>query len=112
MKALFVAGLAVCTVGVGCSSVERFEAVRDAVQDGLVDGLSASNHMDSIVGSFPSIPSGHYSKLRSLTGTTTDNPTNEQTYVFFLGKSRETKNGRCSRGWFGAEAGGRWFPSP
>lgn len=79
-----------CVIGTGCSSLERFDAVADAVQGGRVSGLSASNHMNSVVWSFPHMGSGPYSKIRSLEATTTDNPTNEQTYVFFVGKSRDT----------------------
>lgn len=77
-------------LGTGCSSVDRFAAVQEAVQGGRVSGLSASSHMDSVVWSFPHTASGPYSKIRSLEATTTNNPTNEQTYVFFVGKSRGT----------------------
>ncbi len=83
---------ALCIIAFGCASIKRLEATADAIHEGLVAGLSSSNHFDAIPWSFPGKPLGPYTKLGGLTASVTDGPDSGRTYVFFLGKSRETKD--------------------
>ena len=76
----------------GCSSLSRMQATRDAVDKGLVEGLCASNHFVAVPWSFPSKPLGPYSELGGVTAQVTNGPDGGHTYVFYLGKSRQTKN--------------------
>lgn len=76
----------------GCSSVSRLQATREAVDKGLVEGLSATNQFVAVPWSFPSKPLGPYSELGGLTAQVTNGPESGCTYVFYLGKSRETKS--------------------
>jgi hypothetical protein len=67
------------------------DATRDAIDRGLVEGLSTSNHFTAVPWSFPSKPLGPYSELGGLTAQVTNGPDSGRTYVFYLGKSRQTK---------------------
>jgi hypothetical protein len=82
----------VCGFAAGCSGIRRMDTVKDAIDRGLVSGLSASNQFSAIVWSLPRMPSGPYSKIDSLPVTVQDGSKNEESYVFFFGKSDATKS--------------------
>lgn len=80
----------VCTFAAGCSGIHRMETVQDAIDRGFISGLS-SNQFSAVVWSVPRMPAGPYSKIDYLPGTIEESPTNKTDYVFFFGKSGETK---------------------
>jgi hypothetical protein len=82
--------ISICMVCVmGCSGLDRWQAVREAVDAGLVDGLTATNHGGAIVWSSSKV--GPYSKLAELPIHVDDAQASERFYVFYMGKSRQTK---------------------
>ena len=86
-------GLAViCVIATGCAGIKRMEAVKDAMDRGLISGLSSSNHLSAIVWSFPQMPSGPYSKIDSMPVTIKSGSTNEDAYVFFFGRSDKAQS--------------------
>ena len=75
----------------GCSGINKMEATRQAIDKGLVEGLSATNHdFIATVWSFPGKRLGPYYKLGGLEAIVTNSPGVAHTYVFYMGKSRET----------------------
>jgi hypothetical protein len=94
----------------GCSSLSRLEATRDAVDQGLVEGLCATNHFDAVPWSFPSKPLGPYRKLGGLIAHVTNGPNTNDAYVFFLGKSRETGKWEVFSSMVWRD--GKWEPVP
>jgi hypothetical protein len=89
---LSVALASVCTLAAGCAAMNRVQDVSDAIHHGYVSGLSATNHFNTIIWSLPSVPSGPYSEITSLTATELGSATNKPVYVFLLGKSLRTKD--------------------
>lgn len=92
----FILGLSLtvgCGFATGCSGLGKAYAVNDAVGRGMISGLVASNscNMKALVWGFPALPSGPYSKIGSLPVVVWEGPTNKDWYVFFCGKSEETK---------------------
>jgi len=78
---------------VGCARMQQIDPVTEAVKAGRVSGLTASSNyfVVATVWSMPSLPSGPYSRISSLPVTVQKGTTNEGWYVFFCGKSQETK---------------------
>ena len=110
MKRILIVCLGAWCVA-GCSSVNRAEATKAAIDKGLVQGIPASSHLKAIIWGFPGKPPGPYGKLGGLTAfITTNGPDSARTYVFYLGKSRETKDWEvfASMVW----KDGKWEPVP
>ena len=95
---------------VGCSGLGRLTATRSAVDRGWIEGLSVTNHFIAVPWSFPSKPLGPYTKLSGLTTQVTNGPDTGQTYVFYLGKSRETKKWEVFSSMVWRD--GKWEPVP
>jgi hypothetical protein len=89
MKRLLLACLVLCLAG--CAGVRRFKAVHDAVNQGRIEGLSASNKLEAIVWGVPDVTMGPYSTWGGTMATTTNSAGTNCYYVFYLGRSRETK---------------------
>ncbi len=94
----------------GCAGLHRMEATRDSIDKGLVQGIAPSSHFDAIPWSFPSKPLGPYSKLGGLTAYFTNGPDGGHTYVFYLGKSRQTKEWEVFASMIYMD--GKWEPVP
>ena len=107
-RTLIISLGALCVTG--CSSLNRGQATRDAIDKGLVGGLSASNHFNATVWSFPAKPLGPYTKLGGLTACVTNSPDSGRTFVFYLGKSRETKDWEVFASMIWQD--GKWEPVP
>jgi hypothetical protein len=78
----------------GCMSAgTKIDATRKAVDDHLIQGLTESNKFDSIVWFFPGgdMPVWIYSDISSIASHITDGPEKGRSIVFFLGKSRISK---------------------
>jgi len=109
MKRILIVCLGAWCVA-GCSSINRAEATKAAIDKGLVQGIPASSHLNAIVWGFPGKPPGPYGKLGGLTAFIPNGPDSADTYVFYLGKSRETKDWEvfASMVW----KDGKWEPVP
>ncbi len=94
----------------GCTSIHRLEATRDAVDKGLVEGIPPSSRFEAIPWSMPAKPLGPYSKLGGLTAYFTNAPDGGRTYVFYLGKSRQTKEWEVFASMMYRD--GKWEPVP
>jgi hypothetical protein len=83
----------VSLIVVGCARIQQLDPVTEAVKGGKVAGLPASSNYVVVgtVWSLPKLPSGPYSRISSLPVTVQKGTTNEGWYVFFCGKSEETK---------------------
>ncbi len=90
MKRAIVLGLG-ALLSAGCASLDRMQATQDAVDNGLIDGLSATNQFTAAVWTFPGKPLAQYTKLGGVTAWVTNASGTASTYAFYLGKSRETK---------------------
>ncbi len=79
----------------GCAGMQQLDNITDAVKEGKVSGLPASTNY--VVGgtvwslSIPKHPTGPYSKISSQEIVVQKGTTNEGLYVFFCGKSYQTK---------------------
>jgi hypothetical protein len=67
-------------------------------------------YLDAIPWSFPAKPLGPYSKLGGLTAYFTNAPDGGRTYVFYLGKSRQTKEWEVFASMMYRD--GKWEPVP
>ncbi len=78
----------------GCMSAgAKMDATRKAVDNHLIQGLTESNKFDCIVWLFPGgDPSGWiYSDVSSIASHIKDGPEKGRSVVFFIGKSRISK---------------------
>ena len=94
----------------GCASVNRMHATSDAIDKGLIEGLSATNKYKAAVWGFPGKPLGPYTKLGGLTLWLTDDPHAPVFYAVYLGKSRETRRWEVFASMVGRD--GKWQPVP
>jgi hypothetical protein len=80
-----------CSLGFGCSSIQPTDTVKDAIDRGLVSGLSISNQLTAVEWSYP--PSAYlpYSEVRNLSLTVPNPPANTNYYAFYIGKSITSK---------------------
>jgi hypothetical protein len=69
----------------------RDRQVRGGSCQGRIEGLSASNKLEAVVWSVPDVTMGPYSTLGGTVVTATNNTGTNSYYVFYLGRSRETK---------------------
>lgn len=78
----------------GCMSTgAKMDATRKAVDNHLIQGLTESNKFDGIVWLFPGGEPWNwiYSDVSSIASNITDGPEKGRSVVFFLGKSRISK---------------------
>ena len=76
----------------GCASLARMEATEAAINNNLIEGVSSTNKFYSIPWKFPGQPWGRvYSDIGGVESWITEGPLKGRYVVFFLGKSRVSK---------------------
>ena len=75
----------------GCASIPQGNAAVDAVKNGRISGIAATDHFSIIPWAFPSTYMGPYSDIAGFSGWRTNDAHQAHTFIFFVGKRTTTK---------------------